>query len=183
MISSTYPSPKIAREEGCMRFSNSFKRRTPFANIAQTSCCPSWSPSTQCFAASIAFQHSLEQLLPSSNAIRLPTPAHLNHPLHSTHLAASVRMITLLCPERQFHSPNLPPSVDLPQALLWSRSSCAPASRAAPCRNPGSRCTRIQFDHGAAMSCVDERNQTSKQESISTSSYFRSQVGADCSAP
>jgi hypothetical protein len=95
----------------------------------------------------------------------------------------SVRMITLLCPARQFHSAKVPPSVDLPKALLWSRSSCAPVSRAALCRNPGSRCMRIQFDHGAAMWCVDERNQTSKQESISTSSYFRSQVGADCSAP
>src|ERR1700719_2168279 len=85
----------------------------------------------------------------------------------------SVRMITLLCPVRQFHSPKLAPSVDLPKALRWSRSSCATVSRAALCRNPDSRCMRIQFDHGAAMSCVDERNQTSKQESISTSSYFR----------
>src|ERR1700675_893334 len=95
----------------------------------------------------------------------------------------SVRMITLLCPARQFHWPKLPPGVDLPKALLGPRSSFAPVSRAALCRNPGSRCMRIQLDHGAAMSCVDERNQTSKQESISTSSYFRSQVGADCCAP
>src|SRR6266851_6684399 len=95
----------------------------------------------------------------------------------------SVRMITLLCPARQFRSPEQPPSVDLPKALLWSRSSCAPGSRVALCRNPGSRCMRIQLGHGAAMSCVDERNQTSKPESISTSSYFRSQVGSDCSTP
>src|SRR4029077_1676823 len=94
----------------------------------------------------------------------------------------SVRMITLLCPARQFHSPK-PPSVDLPKALLWSRSSCAPVSRAALCRNPGSRCMRIQFDHGAAMSCVDERKQTTKQESISPVSYFCSRAGPPSSAP
>src|SRR5579864_3549658 len=59
---------------------------------------------------------------------------------------------------------------DLRNALLEPRSSCALVSRAALFRNPGSRCTRIQSDHCAAMSCVDERNQTSKQDSISTSS-------------
>ena len=62
------------------------------------------------------------------------------------------------------------PGFDLPIALLRSQSSCAAASRGALCRNPGSRRKRVQLDHDAAMSCVDERNQTSKQESISTSS-------------
>src|SRR6202008_1548595 len=59
---------------------------------------------------------------------------------------------------------------DLPIAPLQSQSSCAAASRGALCRNPGSRRKRVRLDHGAAMSCVGERNQTSKQESISTSS-------------
>lgn len=65
---------------------------------------------------------------------------------------------------------TMSPDFDLPIAPLQSQSSCAAASRGALCRNPGSRRKRVQLDHGAAMSCVDERNQTSKQESISTSS-------------
>jgi hypothetical protein len=64
----------------------------------------------------------------------------------------------------------MPSCFDLLKPLLWSRPSCAPASRATLCRNPGSRCMRIQPDHGVAMSCVGERNQTNKQESTSTSS-------------
>src|SRR5205807_10644281 len=59
---------------------------------------------------------------------------------------------------------------DLPIAPLQSQSSCAAESRGALCRNPGSRRMRVQLDHGAAKSCADERNQTNKQEAISTSS-------------
>src|SRR6202007_2614467 len=59
---------------------------------------------------------------------------------------------------------------DLPIAPLQSQSSCAAASRGALGRILGSKRKQVQLDHGAAMSCVDERNQTSKQESISTSS-------------
>src|ERR1700758_5460670 len=62
------------------------------------------------------------------------------------------------------------PGFDLPIALLRSRSSCATASKGALCRNPGSKRKRVQLDHGAAMSCAGERNQTNEQEAISTSS-------------
>ena len=137
------------------------------------------------FAASIAFQHfvgTLEQLLsiikcnPIANASPSKPPAALGSSCGvqistiSLLLHGHERMIRLLCPAREFHSLKLLPNVDLPKALLWSRSSCAPVSRAALCRSPGSRCMRIHCDHGAAMWCADERNQTSKQESISTSS-------------
>src|ERR1700757_4151909 len=59
---------------------------------------------------------------------------------------------------------------DLLIAHLQSQSSCAAASRGALCHNPGSKRKQVQLDHGAAMSCAGERNQTNKQEAISTSS-------------
>src|SRR5579864_1483261 len=56
---------------------------------------------------------------------------------------------------------------DPPNALLEPRSSCAPVSRAALFRNPGSRCTRIQPDHCAAMSCVDVLSTTGAEGQLS----------------
>src|SRR6201993_5531939 len=61
--------PQGSREEGCIRFSNSFKRLTPSANIAQASAFISGSPEWAALSGSLpaSFCPNLHHMTPQRN--------------------------------------------------------------------------------------------------------------------